>query len=145
MSLQVDAMILDTGSCLSWVRGLASSFHLGGDLNHSTCQSSSRPRGGLHCWNVKVDQNISTWFVRRASSAQLNHRILLQKSHGFWCCNEAATGWWITMGAAAIECCEKDWTGMLQNTNLTLYSNDDMDKRRIRNIHGLNKDVINRC
>lgn len=49
------------------------------------------------------------------------------------------------MGAAAIECCEKDWTGMLQNTNLTLYSNDDMDKRRIRNIHGLNKDVINRC
>lgn len=46
--------------------------------------------------------------------------------------DEAATGWWITTGAAAVE---KDWPEMLQHLNhLTSYCNDHMDKRMIRKV-----------
>lgn len=48
----------------------------------------------------------------------------------------------ITTGAAAAE---KDWPKMLQHINLfTLYYYDHIDKGTIRNVHNLNKDLINK-
>jgi len=48
-----------------------------------------------------------------------------------------------TAGPAAAE---KDCPEMLQHVNLfTSYCNDHIDNGTIRNVHGLNNDLVNRC